>query len=156
MLQTRARNEKVVADALERQQVRHYLPLARMDRTWGGRRVSVTLPLFPGYLFLEGGADACEAAWKTRRVAKILPVNDQDRLRAELRHVQQVVESGVEVDLHPALEVGRRCRVTGGTLKGLEGVVMRRRRRSRLHIAVTMLGQSAVVEIDSALLESAD
>ncbi len=156
MLQTQARNEKVVAAALERQRVAHYLPLVRRRRVYGGRRVTVELPLFPGYVFLRGEGAECEAAWRTRRVSRILRVHDQARLHAELRQVRQLVDSDEDALLYPALLVGKRCRVVSGSLRGLEGVVVRRRRNCRLYIAVTILGQSAVVEIDGSLLEALD
>lgn len=156
VLQTRARHEKVVAAALARQGMAHYLPLVRRRRIHGGRRATVELPLFPGYVFLSGEAAACEAAWQTRRVSKILRVHDQRGLQAELRHVQQLVESDEAAALYPTLVAGRRCRVVSGSLRGIEGVVLRRRRTCRLYLAVTILGQSAVVEIDGGLLEAID
>lgn len=156
VLHTRARNEKVVALALMRHRVPYYLPLVSLERTYAKCRVTVRLPLFPGYLFLCGDNDACEKAWKTNRVARILQVDDQERLRSELRQVCQALETDGKVDLFTSLRKGRRCRVTGGTLKGLEGVVLRRGRHCRMYLSVTILGQSAVVEVDGALLEPID
>jgi len=156
VVHTRVRNEKVVAKTLAREGIPHYLPLVRLQRTYGGRRTTVSLPLFPGYLFMCGDGLAREKAWRTERVARVIAVADQDRLRWELQQIVHVVESGEPVNLFPGLREGRHCRITGGALKGLEGVVLRRRSVSRVYIGVTILGQSAVVEIDSALLESID
>lgn len=155
-MHTRARHEKAVVAELSRQNIHCYLPLVRVPRSYGRRHVVAELPLFPGYVFLNGGPPACEVARRTNRVASILAVGDQDGLRAELRQIQRVVESGAPTELCPGLREGRRCRVIGGSLKGLEGVVLRRQRRYRLHLAVTILGQSAVVEIDGALVEPID
>lgn len=156
VLHTRARNEKVVASVLARHRVCYYLPLARLERTYAKCRVTVRLPLFPGYLFLCGDHEARERALKTNRVAKILEVEDQGQLRAELRQVCRALEADGKVGLFTSLRRGRRCRITGGTLKGLEGVVLRRGRHCRMYLSVTMLGQSAVVEVDGALLEPID
>ncbi len=156
VLHTRARNEKAVAGALQRQAVPHYLPLARRNRTYGRKVVPVELPLFPGYLFLRGEADECSAALKTNRVASVLPVVDQGLFRRELVQIYRVVEGGAPVDVFPALRQGRRCRITGGPFRGIEGVVLRRRGASRLYISASVLGQSAVIEIDELLLEPAD
>ena len=156
VLHTRARNEKAVALALAHQQVMYYLPLVRVERTYAKCRVTVLLPLFPGYLFLCGDHDTCEKAWSTKRVANILRVEDQGQLRAELRQVCLAVESGEKVDVFKSLSRGRRCRITGGPLRGLEGVMLRRGHRCRMFLCVTILGQSAVVEVDGALLEPID
>jgi transcription antitermination factor NusG len=155
-LHTRARNEKLVATALAQRGIPHYLPLVSLQRNYGPRRVTVELPLFPGYLFLLGGADECAAALRTRRVAMVLRIDGQAQFRDELRQIHRVVESGESVDLYPGLQEGRRCRVISGSLAGLEGVVLRRRSSSRMYIAATVLRQSAVIEIDCALLEPLD
>lgn len=156
VLHTRSRHEKVVSSLLTRRGIRHYLPLVRTQRTYGGRRVSVELPLFPSYLFLRGEAPDCEAALRTNKVAHVLGVADQQRFESELSHIFRVVESGAGVDLYPGLRAGRRCRVKSGPLRGVEGIVLHRRSSCRLFMSATVLGQSAVVEIDAAALEALD
>ena len=156
VLHTRSRHEKVVASALEEQRIGHYLPLVQVQRTYGRRRLTVQIPLFPGYVFLCGGLNECDAAWQTNRVARIIYVDNQEQIRTELQHIYRVVESGEPVDLYPSLRQGRRCRVRSGPLRGVEGVVVRRRNPCRMYISATMLGQSAVIEIDAAVLEAVD
>lgn len=156
VLHTRSRHEKAVASVLEGRRIRHYLPLVRTERSYGGRRVDVDLPLFSGYLFLCGGADACDVAWKTNKLAQIIHVEDQQQIRGELHQIFRIVESGQPVDLYPSLCEGRRCRIKSGPLRGVEGVVLQRRKRWRMCIAATILGQSAMIEIDAANLEAVD
>jgi len=52
------------------------------------------------------------------------------------------------------LQPGRRCRVIAGALRGVEGVVLTWSGRTRLYVGVSLIGQSATVEIDAALLEA--
>lgn len=156
VVHTRARHEKALAAALRRQRVAHYLPLVRRVRMHGTRRAVVEFPLFPGYLFLWGRARECEAAWKTRRVAGILPVVDQARFCEELEPIRRIVDHDEVSGVDGCVREGTRCRVVGGALCGIEGVVLRRQRDCRLYVAVTMLGRSVVVEIDGRLLEPVD
>lgn len=156
VLHTRARNEKAVSSDLDRLEIRHFLPLVRHRRTYGGRTRSVEIPLFPGYVFLCGADEDRDAAIRTNRVANILSVADQDRFRDDLRQIYRIVHSDEPVDLYPRLRKGSRCRIVSGTLSGLEGVVLRRRGPWRIYVAVHFLGQSAELEIDSALLEIID
>ena len=156
VIHTRSRHEKVVADALAKADITHYLPLVTRTRTYEKCRINVELPLFPGYMFLGGDHEACAAAWKTNRVANILEVKDQKQLRRELAQIYLVMQTGESVDLLQSLRKGRRCRIADGTLAGLEGVIQRRGRHCRMFLAVTILGQSAVVEVDGALLEPLD
>ncbi len=52
----------------------------------------------------------------------------------------------------PALVVGRRCRVTVGAMKGLEGVISRAR-RDKILLEVHLLGQDTLMEINPDRLE---
>jgi transcription antitermination factor NusG len=156
VLHTRARCEKAVAAALEEQSITHYLPLVRAKWSCGRRVICGSKPLFPGYLFMCGSTPQYYAAYRTHRVANILQVADQNRFRNELRQICRVVESGESVSHYSSLREGRRCRITAGSLKGIEGVVLRRCGRTRMYISATVLGQSAVIDVDSAMLEAVD
>jgi len=156
VLHTRARNEKAVAGDLSRLGVQHFLPLVKYRRMYGGKRRRVEIPLFPGYVFLCGTQADRETALRTHRVAQVLEVGDQARLREDLRQIHRVVTSDEPVDLYPRLRRGTKCRVVGGTLNGLEGVVIRRRGPWRVYVGVEFLGQSAELEIDPACLAILD
>ena len=50
---TSPRHEKRVNQQLEMREIEHYLPLYRTQRKWSdGSRVTLDLPLFPGYIFV--------------------------------------------------------------------------------------------------------
>ncbi len=153
VLHTRARNEKALTGELARANIHFFLPLVAYRRTYAGRVRLITMPLFPGYVFLCGRPEDRLAALRTNRVAHALEVADQDRLRSDLRQIQRVVESDLPVDLYPRLRKGSRCRIVRGPLAGLEGIVLKRRGPWRVSLSVQFLGQSAEVEIDPMLLE---
>lgn len=156
LVHTKSRMEKALSADMDRLGVGHFLPLIRTRRRYGGRVFEVNLPLFPGYLFLCGGEDERYATLMTHRAAKVIPVADQERLKADLRQIHRVTLGDEPVDLYPGLRRGCRCRVTSGSLAGLEGVLLRRRGVCRVYIGVEVLGQSAELEIDPAMLEVLD
>ncbi len=156
VLHTKPRQERVLAKTLASVGVRHFLPLLRRYRTYGHRRASFTTPLFPGYVFLCGDESDRLAALRTNRIARVLEVPDQDALRRELSHVGRIVDGDCPVELYPGLREGCRCLVISGSLAGLEGVVLRRRGRWRVYVAVTFLGQSAELEIEPDRLQIVD
>ncbi len=152
VVHTRSRCEKALARDLDRKGIGYFLPVVRQRRRQGRRLVDVTVPLFTGYLFLCGGEDERYATLMTHRAAGIIVVAGQEQLKNELRQVYRLVVSDRPVDLYPSLRRGQRCRVTGGPLAGLEGVVLRRRDGYRIYVGVEVLGQSAEVEIEPSLL----
>ena len=51
---TTSRHEKRVAEHFSHREIEHYLPLYRSERKWkDGSRVTLDLPLFPGYIFVH-------------------------------------------------------------------------------------------------------
>lgn len=156
VLHTRARNEKATASDLARLGIHHFLPLIRYRRLYGGKRRRVEIPLFPGYLFMCGDRAGREAALRTNRVAQVLDVPDQEKLRFDLQQIHRVVTSDETIDFYPKLKRGTRCRVTGGSLSGLEGMVIRRNGPWRVFVGVEFLGQSAELEIDPSFLAIID
>jgi transcription antitermination factor NusG len=153
LVHTKSRNEKALAGDLNRLGISHFLPLATVDRSYSGRREKIRIPLFPGYLFMNGDAEERHRTLATNRVASVISVADQERLEEDLEQIRRLVDSEQPVDVWPGIRVGRRCCVISGPLKGLEGVVLRRRGTCRVHLAVHVLGQGAEVEIDASCLE---
>jgi len=156
LVHTRPRNEKALSRDLQESSIEHFLPVARFRRRHGGRTAEVELPLFAGYLFLCGDEQDRYRTLATNRVVNVIRVSNQDRIRSELRHVYQLTNRAGDIDVFPGIRRGKRCRVIRGMLRGLEGVVLRRRDACRVSVAVEMLGQSAEAEIDASCLEVID
>ena len=153
VLHTRSRQEKALAEDLAAMGVGCFLPLVRQVKFHGGRKVIVELPLFPGYVFLRGAAEDAYRADRTRRVAQILKVKDQERIDWELRNLHLALSQDAPLAAFTALRKGVRVEVTGGPLRGLQGVVEERGARDRIVLQVLMLGQAVSVEIEASLLE---
>jgi transcriptional antiterminator RfaH len=150
---TKSRQEKALARQLVGHRVPFYLPLIPKDSIIRGRRVRSLLPLFSGYLFLYGSEQERVTTLTTNRISRILPVLDQDRLRRELVYVHTLIGSNAPLSLETRLMAGDRVRISTGSLRGLEGVVVKRHGKIRLLVAVTYLQQGVSVEIDDCALE---
>jgi transcription antitermination factor NusG len=153
---TRANHEKRVAEQLRQRSVEHFLPCYDSVRRWKDRKVCLQMPLFPGYVFVR------------------IPLRDQMRVR-EIPSVATLVGSngtptalpdedictlqkgfaeGVCAQPHPYLAVGRRVHVVSGPLAGLEGILLKRKNRTRFVISLELIMRSVAVEIDPAELRT--
>ena len=56
-LYTRHQHEKAVAEMLSAKGFEVFLPLYDSQRRWKDRKMTISLPLFPCYLFVRGGLD---------------------------------------------------------------------------------------------------
>lgn len=148
----RPRCEKKLAAAAGRMGCVVYLPVQTKVHRYARRERRFESPLFSGYLFCQG--DAAQRQWvrQNQYCANLLEVVDQAGLVAQLRHLQQALSSGLQLEVMPYLESGRRVRVTSGPLRGFEGLVVRVQGRTRVLLNIDMIRQSAAVEMDSALL----
>ena len=150
---TKSRQEKALARHLIGHEVPFYLPLIPKDNIIRARRVRSHIPLFGGYLFLFGNENERVTTLTTNRISRILPVPDQDALCRELASVQALIESDAPLAVERRLHTGDPVRIKNGSLKGLEGHVIKRHGKARLLVAVTYLQQGVSVEIDDCALE---
>jgi len=152
VVHTRPRAEKKVADQCERSRIPVYVPLRKKVHRYGARERAFWSPLFSGYAFCLVDPSQKTAVSQSQHVANILNVLDQDKLVRQLRQIQKALDVGDMLEVMPYLEKGRRVRVGGGAFKGLEGLVLRVKGKTRVVVNVDMIRQSVAVEVDSSLL----
>lgn len=152
---TRHQHEKAVARILEYKNFEIFLPLYKVRRRWQDRIKEITVPLFPGYLFVREGLErwlpilttpgvSSIVSWGARPAA--IPLSDIEGLR-------RIVESTLRVEPHPFLRSGDWVRVKYGPIAGLEGILLRKKNTTRLVLSLEMLGKSAAVEVDATDVE---
>lgn len=154
-LYTRHHHEKVVAHNLMAKGFKAFLPLYSAPRRWKDRTKVITLPLFTCYVFVQTDL--------THHLDIVTTAGVHDFVRSagfpamipprEIEGILKVVEHYVKVEPHPFIRCGDRVRVNAGPLEGIEGILLRKKNFSRLVLSVELLGQSASVDIDVAVVE---
>jgi len=151
-LYTRHQHERAVADMLSTKGFEVFLPLYASVRRWKDRNKTLSLPLFPCYVFVRGGLDRRLQVVTTPGVHMILFHGEQVAMipEAEIGAIRTAVEGPYRVEPHPFLKCGERVRVTRGSLEGVEGILTRKKGLYRLVLSVEMMAQSVAVEIDAS------
>lgn len=152
---TRHQHERVVADMLSAKGFEVFLPLYESTRRWKDRRMVLSLPLFPCYLFVRGGLDRKLQVVTTPGLHMILYRGEQVATipDQEIEAIQRAVEGSSRVEPHPFLKCGARVRVKRGSLEGVEGILIRKKNLFRLVLSVDMLAQSVAVEVHASDVE---
>lgn len=152
---TRHQHEKVVADMLSTKGFQVFLPLYESTRRWKDRRMLLSLPLFPCYVFIRGSMDRKLHVVTTPGIHMILYRGEQIAVipDQEIQSIQRVVDGPSSVEPHPFLKCGTRVRVIRGSLEGVEGILTRKKNLFRLVISVDMLAQSVAVEVHASDVE---
>ncbi len=152
---TRHQHEKVVASSLAGKAFGVFLPLYTANRRWKDRVMRVSLPLFPGYVFLRGDPGRRLDILTTPGVHCLLSWCGQPAVipHEEIEAVRRVVEWRRNAEPCPFLRCGDRVRVTSGALAGIEGIVVRKKHSFRLVLSVELLEKSIAVEVEGAVVE---
>lgn len=155
-LYTRHQHEKVIADALAAKGFEVYLPLYQTVSRWKDRYKTLSLPLFPCYVFIHGGLDRKLQVMTTPGVLMALSRGEKVATipESEIASLRRAVDGIRLVEPHPFLHCGDRVRVTRGPLVGIEGILIRKKNLFRLVVSVEMLAQAVSVEIDATDVEA--
>jgi transcription antitermination factor NusG len=154
---TSPRHEKRVSQYLGQKEIEHYLPLYRTQRKWrDGSKVTLNLPLFPGYLFVHISKSERVPVLQVPGVLSF--VGGTGRQPAALPEAEiNALRSGLPLrraEPHPLLTVGQRARIRSGALAGKEGVLVRRKNSLRVVLTMELIQRSVAVEVDESELET--
>jgi transcription antitermination factor NusG len=154
-LYTRHQHEKMADQILTNKGFNTFLPLYATTHNWKDRRKSLTLPLFPCYVFLKGGIERRLQILTTPGIYGLVSSAGQPAAipEIEIEGIRRVVESGARVEAHPYLKCGNWVRVKNGPLTGIEGILVRKKNISRLVLSVEILGTAAAIEVAAFQVE---
>lgn len=147
---TLPRHEKRLVHHFTARHIEYFLPLYRTFRKWKGcSRVTLELPLFPGYIFVRIPR---REKVKVLEVPGVLSIAGSGREPIPLPDVEiEALRNGIalgKIEPHPYLAVGERVRVHAGPMAGLEGVLIRIKNSFRVVVTLSMIMQSVAVELD--------
>jgi transcription antitermination factor NusG len=154
-VQTCANHEKRVLQQLGQRSVESYLPLYASVRRWKDRRIRLELPLFPGYVFVRLALSDRMRVLQTPSVVRLVSFGGHPAAlpEKEIETLRQGLTRELRAEPHAYLKAGRRVRVRSGPLRGLEGLLVRKKNGTRFVISFELIMSSMAVEIDVAELE---
>jgi transcription antitermination factor NusG len=155
-LYTTSRHEKRVALHLSQRQIECYLPLYRAARRWSdGSKVTLDLPLFPGYLFIR--IPRCERSRVLAVPGALAVVGGTGGEPATLPDATvEALRTGLKsrpAQPHRLMTTGQKVRIRSGALTGFEGIVVRSKNGLRVVLTLEHIMQSYSVEVDLDDLE---
>ncbi len=153
-IQVRPQAEQMVAEMLTYKGYEIFLPMCRKR---GARAVRAEVPLFTGYVFCRVRTEIQGLIVTTPGVVRILgcgrdpePIPD-----IEIDSLKRVVQTGLPMRAWPRMEEGERVRLTGGPLRGCEGVVKTIDHESCVILSLTILRRSVATRVSREWLAPA-
>lgn len=155
VLFVRSNQEKRIAHRLAECEIEHFLPCYRSIRQWKDRRVTLEMPLFPGYLFVRlPFLDRARVLTIPNVVSLVGGRNSPSVVsEAEISWIRLGIEHGNAMP-HPSLAVGQRVKIIAGVLAGMQGILVRWQNGTRVVVCLDSISRSFVVEVDLAAVEA--
>jgi len=156
-VRTLSRHEKKVAAQLSENGIRYFLPMATGKHKWSDREKMVLAPLFPGYVFVRivPTAEARVAVLRNSGVASfVMQAGAPAAIPAEqIEGVRMLVEARKPCAQHEYIAAGQRVRVRGGSMSGIEGVLVASNKGRTLVLSIEAIGKSVAIEVCGYELE---
>jgi len=157
-IHTYFQNEKKIVTSLQNAGMETFLPVTTELHQWSDRKKRIDVPLFPGYAFVRMVAtvENCARVCHTPRVLRLLgsqpdmptPVPD-----AEIDAIRLLTAKRVGLSPHAFLEAGQKVRICGGSLDGVEGVMVRRGNDSSLVVSVNLIHKAVAFNLQGYRVE---
>jgi transcription antitermination factor NusG len=152
-----ARHEKRVAAQFEEKRVCTFLPLLRQIHRWSDRRSVVEVPMFSCYAFVRIIQTANERL-KVLRTPGVLGFVGSERQGTAIPDVQieslrTAISEKIPCLPHPFISTGQRVRIRGGSLNGIEGILVRKGYDQSLVVSVELLQRSVSIRVEGYDIE---
>jgi transcription antitermination factor NusG len=156
-IQTLARHEKRVAAHFEEKRVCTFLPLLRQIHRWSDRRSVVEIPMFSSYAFVRI-VQAVDERLKVLRTPGVLGFVGSERQGTpipdeQIESLRTAIAAKIPFFPYPFISAGRRVRIRGGSLDGVEGILVRQGGDQSLVVSVELLHRSIAIRVEGYDIE---
>ena len=140
------KKEKKLAELAVQKHISTYLPTLPHSRTTRGHRIDSQLPMFSGYVFLCLNRLENWQVKTSGLALRILPVTEKTEpiLIEELNKIREfeLLSRTQPVEVRADLIPGKRFTITHGKLKGIEGIILKKKNHTEFIVRLDFLGFS--------------
>jgi transcription antitermination factor NusG len=148
-------HEKSVVRHLDTREIESFLPTFETTREWKNRqRMKLIQPLFPTYLFVRIEPRQRARVVQSPGVIRIIG-NSQGPIELPACEVEFLRSEFCSRSMEPYrdLVLGERVRIKRGSMRGVEGTLVRKKNKLRFVLSVGLINQNAAVEVSAEELE---
>ena len=122
----------------------------------GGPEKKLNLPLLNGYVFVRIDLLQSQSILTVNGVVRIVsfdgkptPIPDE-----QIHAIQQVLNEDYKIEVIPFCKQGEYIKIIAGPLRGLGGILLRKKSDLSFVVSVEMINRSVAVDINPKLLRS--
>jgi transcription antitermination factor NusG len=158
-IHTMPRHERRIAGQLQVKGMFTFLPMLQQVHRWSDRRSKVEVPMFSCYVFLRMVATA-EERLRVLRMPGVFGFVGSERRGTpipdeQIESLRTAIDKNVPCLPYPfVISPGNRVRIRGGSLDGIEGILVRRGGDQSLVVSVELLCRSVSIRVEGYDIES--
>ena len=154
---TMARHEKRIAAHFEEKGVCTFLPLLHQIHRWSDRRSVVEIPMFSCYAFVRM-VQTVDERLKVLRTPGVLGFVGSERQGTpipdeQIESLRTAIRAKIPCVPYPFISAGKRVRVRGGSLDGIEGILVRQGGDQGLVVSLELLHRSVSIRLEGFDIE---
>lgn len=155
VVRTKIKCEKFVRDRLQAMNIEAFVPLRRRTAKYNRKVKTYDHPLISCYTFVRMDKERRNQVLALPYVQGMLRLNNQDcRVsESEMQWLQKI--SGTEMDMKTeilSMQEGEKVMLAYGQLAGMEGLIVSRRSKHEVVVALESIGLQMVLQVDPAML----
>ena len=155
VLRTKIKCEKFVRDRLQAMNIEAFVPLRRRTAKYNRKVKTYDHPLISCYTFVRIDKDRRNQVLALPYVQGMLRLNNKDCQvsEREMQWLQKI--SGTEMDMKTeilSMQEGEKVMLAYGQLAGMEGMIVSKRSKHEVVVALESIGLQMVLQVDPAML----
>ena len=141
VIYAKSRNEKKVAELLQRNGVEAFCPLIKLRKKWSDRTKIVETPLFNSYVFVNLSEKDRNVVFYVPGVIRYLfwlkkPAIVKD---SEIESLKAVLNDTIDSFSIENYQIGDTIKISEGVFKGVDGVI-EKQSKNKLHVILENVG----------------
>ena len=141
VIYTKSRNEKKVAELLQKNGVEVFCPLVKLKKNWSDRKKIVETPLFNSYVFVNISEKDRNVVFNVPGVIRYVfwlkkPAVARD---SEIESLKAVLNDTMDSFSIENYQIGDTVKISEGVFKGLDGVI-EKQSNNKLHVILENVG----------------
>lgn len=152
----RPRSEAIVCRMLTNLGYEVFWPVVQKTKTWKNRqRRKISVALFPNYLFVYTYRHELYSIRGLPKVVDYVACGGTPSTISELEveGIRRMLGTGSVISVETRFSKGEHVRIVSGPLKGHEGILIKRRSKSRFGIQLKAIDHAVFIEVSQSDLE---
>jgi transcription antitermination factor NusG len=148
-LYTKPRQEFKAEFQLRQLDIDHYIPTITEVRQWSDRKKKITEPLIRGYVFINASERERLSSLELPSIVRCVTERSKPAIipGCQIDNLKKFIKENIHYEIFANIVKGSKIRITAGSFKDVEGIVMEEPTGKTLAVTIDLLNRTIVTYI---------